>query len=680
MAEQCVLRYRGLHYPDTVLCTHTVRRIASARIQLHNKGRRSVLPTFTGVLTQGQFQTTYYPHPDDSGLFRVDARHPSDAGFTEQKIWSVLGMQCKPSYVYKQAYLDTPTVQIKEVMTLVNTGVDPIMDISAEVSGVGGPLTAAQVVLTNVSTSVGQPILERLSVNEVVAFDLILTATGPLQGTIIIILSTFYGTVTSGRVYIKLDVRRPVLKLSPTSLEGSIVQGTLQTFKVEVTNIGEVMAQNLLVTMPTNQQFSIIAFSKSTNSSEIESSVENLLTELLPQETATLSIAVRTSSSDHLGEMSGSIAFNSRLTSASLPYHIYITSVQLLNLSITVEDEFTYFASDHPAVSNAEVHLTSPRRQYREIRHTTNESGIVMFENIFEDQYTLYAKAPGHGTYSAVIVAKVSETSMRIFLARIAVTYSWTVTPTTIEDKYVITLESTFETHVPMPVVTIEPAKINIDPYEDGQENRIEFLITNHGLINAENIRFQFPANHPTLTFIETIDNIGTLAANTSLDLVVPVDMQLKTTRRRKRGTYTGTACGLTLLYDFFCGDLHTRLMDVSLTREKPGHPPLPCGELVGSVSNFGGGGASASGAVTIYNPVTPLSCDCTISLIKSCVLGFNTVAGCLIAVTDTAKAFSEDDIDQKSLKVVKGVVDTAFACVFGVLCSLCGAAYTAVG
>ncbi|KAL5014467.1 hypothetical protein ScPMuIL_008737 [Solemya velum] len=664
-------------------------RVVFVDVIVYNKVRKSVLPTFTSVWTQGQFKTTYYPQPDDSGLFRVDARHPSDAGFTEQKIWSVLGMQCKPSYVYKQAYLDTPTVRIKEVMSLINTGVDPIMDISAEVSGVGGPLTAAQVVLTNVSTSVGQPILERLSVNEVVAFDLILTATGPLRGTIIIILSTFYGTVTSGRVDIKLDVRRPVLKLSPTSLEGNIVRGTLQTFKVEVTNIGEVMAQNLLVTMPTNQQFSIIAFSISTNSSEIESSEENLLTKLLPQETATLSIAVTTSSSDKLGEMSGNIAFNSRLTSASLPYHINITSVQLLNLSITVEDEFTYFAYDHPAVSNAEVHLTSPRQQYREIRHTTNESGIVVFENIFEDQYTLYAKAPGHGTYSAVIVAKFLEPSMKVFLARIAVTYSWTVTPTTIEDKYVITLESTFETQVPMPVVTVEPAQINIVRYEEGRENRIEFLITNHGLINAENVRFQFPANHPTLIFIETIDNIGTLAANTSL--IVPVDVQLKTTGRRKRGIFVDIACGLKLLYDFLCGDLRTRLIDVSLTREQPGRPPLPCGSgggwgglgsggPVGGVSGFSGVGTTASGAVTNYNPVTPLSCDCAISLIKSCALGFNAVAGCSIAVTDTATAFSEDDIILKSLKVVKGAADTAFACVFGVLCSLCGTAYTAVG
>ena len=36
------------------------------------------------------------------------------------------------------------------------------------------------------------------------------------------------------------------------------------------------------------------------------------------------------------------------------------------------------------------------------------------------------------------------------------VSYTWSVTPTPVQDKYVFTLEATFETYVPMPVVTVE--------------------------------------------------------------------------------------------------------------------------------------------------------------------------------------------------------------------------------
>ena len=52
-----------------------------------------------------------------------------------------------------------------------------------------------------------------------------------------------------------------------------------------------------------------------------------------------------------------------------------------------------------------------------------------------------------------------------------------------------------------MPVVTIEPAKVNTIPYELGHAEIIDFTISNHGLIRADNLRFAFPRNHPYLNF-----------------------------------------------------------------------------------------------------------------------------------------------------------------------------------
>ena len=75
-------------------------------------------------------------------------------------------------------------------------------------------------------------------------------------------------------------------------------------------------------------------------------------------------------------------------------------------------------------------------------------AGYVIFENITEDQYTIYAQADGHSSFSEIILANPAETARDIFLQRVAVKYTWTVTPTTVEDKYIITLDSTFETYV----------------------------------------------------------------------------------------------------------------------------------------------------------------------------------------------------------------------------------------
>lgn len=52
-----------------------------------------------------------------------------------------------------------------------------------------------------------------------------------------------------------------------------------------------------------------------------------------------------------------------------------------------------------------------------------------------------------------------------------------------------------------MPVVTVDPAKVNTIPYELGEEDTMEFTITNHGLIRADDVRFALPLNHPYLNF-----------------------------------------------------------------------------------------------------------------------------------------------------------------------------------
>ena len=52
-----------------------------------------------------------------------------------------------------------------------------------------------------------------------------------------------------------------------------------------------------------------------------------------------------------------------------------------------------------------------------------------------------------------------------------------------------------------MPVVTIEPAMVNTIPFELEEIDTINFNITNHGLIRADNLRLNLPKNHPYLKF-----------------------------------------------------------------------------------------------------------------------------------------------------------------------------------
>ena len=62
---------------------------------------------------------------------------------------------------------------------------------------------------------------------------------------------------------------------------------------------------------------------------------------------------------------------------------------------------------------------------------------------------------------------------------------------------------------------------------------------------------------------------------------------------RVKRNIVAAAICGLALLYDYDCGGTQTRDLGVTLTREYPGRPPLPCGG-----GGRGGGGTTSGGGV----------------------------------------------------------------------------------
>ncbi|XP_052092546.1 uncharacterized protein LOC127729013 [Mytilus californianus] len=634
--------------------------------------RIRVLPALTDPLSSSSFFATYHPYPDDVGIISAVASHPVEPSRNGSFNWTVLGMRCVPHYVTWNAVIENNTVVFKNITSLVNVGEQHIFSISSRVDGIYGTYFQS----AKMSSTVKNIFLDSFDAFETYTFDFIVTEARPLNGRIYIIFSTPEGTETRLQVNMQFSIRKPLLVFTPATLRENIVRGTQKILDVQVHNDGEVAATNVKVSLPNDNRLSLVSFA---TIGSLDSNENNNGITIGPNEIAMMSLVVTTGLNDGLGEMRGTIVLNTDLTVASISYRFYITSIIKLNLTITMKDEYTYFASGAPLVSGAEVRLINPRRQYSEKRFTTNETGFVIFEDIHEDQYTLYAQAVGHSSYSAVIIASSDSDKQEVFLQRIAVKYTWTVTPTTVQDKYVITLESTFETHVPMPVVTVDPAKVNTIPYELGEEDTLEFTITNHGLIRADDVRFALPLNHAYLNFNMTVDEIGSVPANTSIKVLILVTPK---NTRKKRSLIAASVCGMAVLYDYICGSKQTRNLDITLTREYPGRPPLPCGRggggrdgggaEGGGVSYSGGYSGTGSGSSITYNPVTPLSCDCAATLIKSCALGFHPIAGCGLALSSLATSFSDDRTGGSALigtlNAGLGLIDTFFGCVAGFL------------
>ena len=133
----------------------------------------------------------------------------------------------------------------------------------------------------------------------------------------------------------------------------------------------------------------------------------------------------------------------------------------------------------------------------------------------------MYVEAPGHCTLHQVTVTSITNPTVTVFTERQAVRYRWSVTPVTVEDVYVIPVVTEFETHVPIPVVTVDPTEINLADLKSGRLTSIQINITNHSLVRADNVSLQLPT-HPSLVFSTTNEEeLGNLEPLSSVIVTV---------------------------------------------------------------------------------------------------------------------------------------------------------------
>jgi hypothetical protein len=102
-------------------------------------------------------------------------------------------------------------------------------------------------------------------------------------------------------------------------------------------------------------------------------------------------------------------------------------------------------------------------------------------------------RADHHESHVSRITIKPGFNNARISLNYNAVTFDWSVVPVTFEDRYEVVVNATFETKVPVPVVVVEPAAINLPRMCGGQVYNGEFKLTNHGLIDAVDVEIPIP-------------------------------------------------------------------------------------------------------------------------------------------------------------------------------------------
>jgi hypothetical protein len=189
-------------------------------------------------------------------------------------------------------------------------------------------------------------------------------------------------------------------------------------------------------------------------------------------------------------------------------------------LQVTVQDELSAYGAGSPNVSNATVSVSDFLTGSNILTAVTGSSGILLFSNLASAYYSVAVSAPDHGSFSTTLLVNPNQTNdLTAFLPLNLVDYTWVVTPTSVADHYVFTLDTTFATEVPWPVVTLSPGAIDLCGLS-GQTNQIDLTITNSGLITAQGLNLYF-GTHPDWSIQPLASDLGDLAPLSSL--VVPV-------------------------------------------------------------------------------------------------------------------------------------------------------------
>ena len=493
-----------------------------------------------------------------------------------------------------QDYTIDPTVPLTGKITLGNLSPAALTGLTAAIEGASA----------NIAVTITPPArLETMQVMEITYTVLAADESVPFNAPKIHFKSGMEEAFVT--LNLTLRPRRPEIALTPASFAASMIRpisdkpedATQLVVEGELKNLGSVAAKDLRVTVPSLPWLTLTS--------------PAVIGDLPPGETRKISLALRPTHGMTLGAYTGNIAINGSNTSLAPAYRFNLVSEAKGSLRVKGEDEFTYFAVGTPPLVGARVTVTTQDGVQVAQGYTQSPDGIFPVDDLPEGFYNVETTADKHGTAKQTVEIVAGETrSISAFLPRQLVTYTWSVIPVDTADKYQVTLDATFETNVPAPVLTVSPQVLDLRTvsFDANRAAIVNYTLTNHGLIALNNVSLTFDQD-PTYQVTPLIENLGTLGANSTVIVPVKIVASGFTPLAVSCG-FTGTGVG-----DYDCPIGVHRKQSVKLT--------LYTGQCPASLTPYigGGGGSSSgsSGATTTANSPSftiPRPCNCEVALV----------------------------------------------------------------
>jgi uncharacterized membrane protein len=417
---------------------------------------------------------------------------------------------------------------------------------------------------------------------------------------------------------------RASLRASISSINTTMTKGTVRTYDLPITNTGKGDSGPITVALPSTSWLSLV--SPSTIPSLKSGESTTIVLQFKPGNDLALNVPV-----------TGTFGVNcTNGTGLSMPFRIEPVSESTGHLIVDVCNEFTYYTEEAPHVEGARVSIRHPHTKAIIVEGVTNKDGLFKLEDLPEGFYHIHVTADNHDSYSNNILIDPGKTNTLVVnLSFQAITYSWEVVETEVEDVYEMETIVKFQTNVPIPIVEmISPKEIDTEKLSIGESLVFNVILTNKGLITARDVEVVVPRGMQSFTF-EPLINMIDLRPQESVMIPVTVTKLANPSNAPAKARAAKDNCKeyIAVIYLWDCGNdrkWHQFAKEISLgtwctTRSTPTPPSNWSGYSL-TFGGWGDWGGSYTGSATQSNPTVNVS-DC-----EPCVNSFRyKMAKCFI-------------------------------------------------
>jgi hypothetical protein len=563
------------------------------KLVLNQQGFERIFSVLTDA--SGTFTYTLTPTLTDAGLYKVSAVHPDITDRPEQKAFTINRVTAGPT-PYK---LDVPKNYPFSIPFTVN-------------AGPGTSASNVRVLLNAASQPTGQiplgisaqlPSPVSLSERQTRGVPVLFSANNDAQpsGSLIfdVVSDEHAGTpLKQLRVDYTLSAAKPFLTSTPSFIETGMARGTSDVESVVVENKGLQDALDLVFTLtdsagaPPPSWVAIASSANGTLPIGAKRSIDISFTPPAgtPEGVYEFKLAVQ-------GE---------NVPSQTLNVYASISQSGQGNVFFKAADIYTATVDKNgnliAGLSGATITLQNEDVATITRELVTDSLGEALFQNIPAGSYKFRAKANNHQETGGRLLVKPGITANQsLFLDYNLVTVEWSVREITIQDRYEITLNATYETDVPAAVVIMKPSSINLPKMNAGDVYYGELSLTNFGLIRADNVRQHLPRSDAFFRYEFLADVPASLEAKQHVTIPYRV---VALASLEGGGTASGGGCysysnSLSVDFDFICkngvkssGSTGSSWFSYSSSSCGGGGPGLPSGGSGGAsplVGGFGG-------------------------------------------------------------------------------------------